>query len=70
MAYIKSNRKQQKRPLKWLIQHKKWVGNPGEKGFMVTTKLVQCSHRPGDIITDSNGFDYQVQADYSIKAVL
>jgi len=70
MTYIKSNRKQQKRPLNWLIQHKKWVGTPGQKDFKVFNHLVQCSHRPGDIITDSNGFNYQVQADYSIKAVL
>ena len=67
--YVKSNRKQQKRPLNWLIAHKKWVGQPGSKDFKIHTNIVQCSHNPSDIIKDSNGKTYQVQGDYSIREV-
>lgn len=69
MGYKKSNRKQQKLEVHWLIQHKNWVGTVGQKDFKTFNHLVQCSHKPGDIINDSRGKTYQVMADYSIKEV-
>ena len=69
MAYTKSNRKEQKRPVFWLIKHKKWIGEPGQKDFKVLNTLAQCSHKPHEIIVDSNNKKYVVADDYSLRAL-
>lgn len=69
MAYVKSNRKQQKRPLYWLIAHKKWEGTAGQRDFKIHRYLVQCSHNPHDILKDSNNKKYVVAEDYSLRAL-
>lgn len=70
MAYTKSNRKQQKRPVNYLIMHRKWLGEPGLKDFKIFRNIVACSHNPNDIIKDSNGNKYVVAEDYSLRRLI
>lgn len=48
--------------MKWLIRHFKWFD---KFGILHT----ECSHKPGDIVTDSKGTQYEVQKNHSIKRI-